>query len=122
MRTRNSFRQRCLTILTIVFLSAAVIGCAGNPRKSQKPVSRTGFAFDTIVTITLYHSDKENVLDHCLALCESYEALFSATKENSDLWKINHSNRQHYNIVRKAKEHLISRFILSLMNGISQDR
>lgn len=94
MRTRNSFRQRCLTMLIIVFLSTAASGCASNPRVSQKPVSRTGFAFDTIVTITLYHSDKENVLDHCLALCESYEALFSATKENSDLWKINHSNGQ----------------------------
>lgn len=94
MRTRNSFRQRCLTMLIIVFLSTAASGCASNPRVSQKPVSRTGFAFDTIVTITLYHSDKEHVLDHCLALCESYEALFSATQENSDLWKINHSNGQ----------------------------
>lgn len=94
MRTRNRFRQRCLTMLIIVFLSTAASGCASNPRVSQKPVSRTGFAFDTIVTITLYHSDKEHVLDHCLALCESYEALFSVTQENSDLWKINHSNGQ----------------------------
>lgn len=94
MKTRNSFHQRCLTILIILVLAIAGSSCASNPLKSQKPISRTGFAFDTIVTITIYNSDKENVLDHCLALCESYEALFSASQKNSDIWRINHSNGQ----------------------------
>ena len=83
----------------IVKLSAALIlilalafflltSCA----KNIEPISRTGFYFDTVIQITLYDTDDETVLDGCFALAEKYEKLFSATKEESDVWNINHGN------------------------------
>lgn len=63
-------------------------------QRHTTPISRTGFAFDTVVTITIYDSQKEETLDHCLMLCEKYESLFSATQEGSEIWNINHANGQ----------------------------
>lgn len=73
----------------ILLLTACITGCSKN--RSQMPVSRTGFAFDTVVTITVYDGKKTDALDHCMELCEQYESLFSATQEGSEVWDINHA-------------------------------
>ncbi len=70
-------------ILSALFLTA----CARNP----EPVSRQGFYFDTVIRITLYDADKPELLEHCFALAETYENMLSKTKENSDVWKLNHA-------------------------------
>lgn len=75
-----------LVITTILFLSS----CAGI--SSAAPVTKTGFAFDTVISITIYDNKKSAVLDECFSLCERYEALFSATREDSEIWNINHSD------------------------------
>ena len=69
-------------------------GCLGIPARDKAPISRTGFAFDTVITITVYDSTNASVLDHCLDLCEQYESLFSATLEGSEVWEINHAGGQ----------------------------
>ena len=74
----------------ILLLPAIIGGCSEN--HSQNPISRTGFAFDTVVTITIYDKQKTDALEHCLALCEKYESLFSTTLEGSEVWKINHAD------------------------------
>ncbi|MDE5696258.1 MAG: FAD:protein FMN transferase [Lachnospiraceae bacterium] len=87
---KNIFVPIRLFLTVFVFLiSAPLTGCSGN--RSLTPVSRTGFAFDTVVTITIYDRHKTDVLDHCLALCEKYESLFSTTLEGSEVWNINHA-------------------------------
>lgn len=67
--------------------------------------SQTRFLFDTVVTLTAwdpytnaYYSavgksrpDLDKVLAGAMALCQRYEALFSRTKEGSDVWRINHA-------------------------------
>lgn len=75
-------------ILFFALTPSLLIGCARN----TEPISRTGFYFDTVIQITLYDTDDETVLDGCFALAEKYENLFSATKEGSDVWNINHGN------------------------------
>lgn len=70
----------------ILFLA----GC-GRP---AEPLSRTGFYFDTVVTITLYDQREEELLDQCFSMAQSYENLFSKTVENSDVWNINHGDGQ----------------------------
>lgn len=77
-------------ICVLLLLSVIIAGCSRG--SSNSPVSRTGFAFDTVVTITIYDSRKTDVLDECLALCDKYESLFSATLEGSEVWNINHAN------------------------------
>lgn len=81
-------KRYCLILLLTTVLS----GCSG--KNSQTPVSRTGFAFDTVVTITIYDAGKADVLDECLALCERYESLFSATLEGSEVWAVNHAGKE----------------------------
>lgn len=75
-------------ILTLAPIPAALSDCA----KNSEPISRTGFYFDTVIQITLYDTEDETILDGCFALAEKYETLFSATKEGSDVWKINHAD------------------------------
>lgn len=78
-----------LFLLPVLFLA----GCA----RDRAPVSKTGFYFDTVVTITLYDTNNagplsyDTILTDCFALCEAYEAMLSRTKEDSDIWKINHA-------------------------------
>ncbi len=45
-------KRYCLILLLTTVLS----GCSG--KNSQTPVSRTGFAFDTVVTVTIYDAEK----------------------------------------------------------------
>lgn len=73
-------------LLFCLLLSGLLTGCSSN-----LSVSKTGFFLDTVISITLYHTDCAEPLETCFALLESYEALFSRTKEGSDVWNINHS-------------------------------
>ena len=59
---------------------------------SPQPVSRTVTVFDTVVTITVYDKDSEDVLDACVAKCEDYNARFSRTSEGSEIYELNHAN------------------------------
>lgn len=80
-----------------LFIAAVLLffccGCSKNPT----PISRTGFYFDTVITITLYDTqqaealDASEVLNTCFSLCETYEAMLSRTKPGSDIWRINHA-------------------------------
>ncbi len=83
----NHLYFAALLTLLLAVIPSILTGCAKNP----EPISRTGFYFDTVIQITLYDSPDEKVLDGCFALAEKYENLFSATKEGSDVWKINHA-------------------------------
>lgn len=65
---------------------------------TQEPLSRTGFYFDTVITVTLYDGMDERVLDECFALAETYENRFSKTVEGSDVWNINHGNGQEVEV------------------------
>ncbi len=73
-----------LCILLVLFSS----GCASK----TTPISKTGFYFNTVITITLYDSAQAPLLDQCFLLAEKYEGLFSKTVEGSDVYRLNHSN------------------------------
>ena len=63
-------------------------GCTATP---AEPISRTGFYFDTVINITIYDKSDETLLDSCMKMCSHYDNLLSTTKENSDIWNINHA-------------------------------
>ncbi|MGN0342002.1 MAG: FAD:protein FMN transferase [Roseburia sp.] len=73
-----------LLSLLLCFLSTA--GCS-----NKEPISKTGFYFDTVITITLYDNAQADLLDQCFALAHRYELLFSTTIEESDISRINAS-------------------------------
>lgn len=54
----------------------------------EEPVKLSTFAFDTLVSLTVYGVDAAMV-QACLATCADYEALFSARTEGSDVARVN---------------------------------
>ena len=86
----KSSRSFIVAFFLFIYSALCVSSCA--KISDASPVSQTGFAFDTVVTITIYDKDKSDVLDACFDLCEQYEALFSATRKDSEVWEINHSD------------------------------
>lgn len=76
---------------------------------------RTGFFFDTVIQITVYEMARDadvsvdEALEHCMDMAARYEALLSATREGSDVWRINHSSGEPvtvdpetYELIEKA--------------------
>lgn len=74
----------------IVLLSQIIVFSSCAPFSKESPISTTSMKLNTIVTITIYDSTDESLLDGCLAICDQYEQLFSKTNPDSELYKLNH--------------------------------
>lgn len=75
--------------LTVVLLSGCSSFYAGN-KDEEKLVSDTGFYFDTVIQLSIVHDNGEVLLDECFLMCQELENIFSKTKEDSELYKVNH--------------------------------
>lgn len=82
--------------LSLVFVIALIItqtGCSGK----TEPVSKTSYYMDTICEITIYDMDDmsqdaaASAIDDAFSLCADLEGLISMTKEESDIYKVNHA-------------------------------
>ncbi len=60
--------------------------------KNNLPISKTGFYFDTVISVTLYDSSDEALLDNCFEMASFYESIFSRTLEGSDIYRINNAD------------------------------
>lgn len=74
-------------IISLIML-LILCGCANN-----EPLSRTQILLDTQVTITLYDQPSSNILDECFEICKKYELLLSRTNPESELYKLNHQDK-----------------------------
>ena len=90
--------------ILLLSITSIITGCT----KNTEPISRTGFYFDTVIQITLYDTEDDSVLDGCFALAEKYENLFSATKEGSDVWNINHGNGEPVTVSEETVSLLVT--------------
>lgn len=59
------------------------------PPRQTEPISGTGFKLNTVVTIKIYDSTDQSLIDEALALCDRYEDIFSRTAAASELYKLN---------------------------------
>lgn len=82
-------RRFIVYVLCIVLLCPALLG--GCSRKVTLSVSKSGFYLDTVITITLYGTGDGKLINDGFELCAAYEKLLSTTKEESDIYRINHS-------------------------------
>ncbi|MDE7446020.1 MAG: FAD:protein FMN transferase [Lachnospiraceae bacterium] len=80
-------------LLVVMLCSLFLIGC-GRFSSGGDPLRATGFYFDTVISVTLYEGGSEELLNQCMELAGYYEELLSATVEDSDVWKLNHSMGQ----------------------------
>lgn len=76
-----------LLACVIVTGTAWLAGCR---RKDADPVSRSSFLLNTFITVTLYDSQDESILDGCMELCSDYEKRLSKTVEGSEIYEMNH--------------------------------
>ena len=76
--------KKIASLLGLFLLCLILTGCG-------EPISKSGFYFDTVITVTLYDSSKEQLLDGCFDLAAEYEGYFSNTVADSDISKINAS-------------------------------
>lgn len=59
--------------------------------RATTPIVKSCFLLDTVVSITLYDTDDQALLDDAFALCEHYELVFSRTDPHSELYRLNHA-------------------------------
>ena len=92
MMERNCKRSPMLTGI-LAFLLLVCLN--GMPFEAAQPLAQRGnFYFDTYITVALYDTADESILDACFDLMAYYESIFSRTVEGSDIWNINHSKGQ----------------------------
>lgn len=90
---KKSIRLLTNFIALCILLGTFLTGCgAPAPQKTG-----TFFALDTVIQITVYDRNisvnkKNKLLARCNEMLQSYEKLFSATVEGSDIDRINHGN------------------------------
>lgn len=100
-------------VAAIVAALLLLTGCTTAPAKVQ----RTGFALDTVVGITVYDGTSA-ALDACFAELERLEALLSATREGSDIARINTSAGQAISVSPETVELLtLSQQVAALSDG-----
>lgn len=64
----------------------------------KKDISKSGFYFNTVITVTLYDSSKEALLDDCFSMADTYESYFSNKIADSDICKINDADGEYVEV------------------------
>lgn len=72
-----------------ILLFLAMLSVCGCGTFQTKPLSYTGTALDTVISIQIYDSSDEKLLKHCEEICKEYEAKLSRTIETSEISAIN---------------------------------
>lgn len=71
-----------IVLLSFVFLY-------GKQQNQEQPITATDFKLNTIVKVTIYDSKDEKVLNGVMDLCDKYEKMFSRTRSDSEIYKLN---------------------------------
>lgn len=75
---------KSIALTLLIAWGSLTAGCA-----AAEPLSRQMFMLDTTISIALYDTDDEAILDGAFELCGEYEALLSRTIPTSDVYRIN---------------------------------
>ena len=83
-----------LALTTSLICSLTGCGAPLSPASANRDsgFTRSGFCFDTLITITIYDADGEKLLDECFDMCSYYESLLSMTVSGSDISRINEAD------------------------------
>lgn len=78
--------KRLSRLILLCFIMILLCSCSIT---TKEPFSKTGFYFDTVITITLYDSKDKELIDTCFDYCKDFENLISRTIPTSDISRIN---------------------------------
>lgn len=88
-------------IYALIIITLLLTGCSNFNTKNDilsensQPIKRSSFLLDTIVTVQVYDSQDESILDEAIDIINKYDLIFSRTNENSELYKLNHGLLPH---------------------------
>lgn len=85
-------RNKYIGIIAYFLLIILILPSLGCSISGKRDISRSGFYFDTYINITLYDCSDEQILDSCMDICESYDAILNPSHSSSDIYRINHSS------------------------------
>lgn len=116
---RHKNKKFYLLISSVLLSLLLLTGCntinnIADNNSSGEPISKDAFKLNTIVTITLYDSQEESILDGALAICDKYEQLYSRTLETSELYQLNHGKLPNENDIKNS--FLVSDELADLLN------
>lgn len=77
-----------VTLIIVVLIVFLLLYKKQFPAASE-PISGTSFKLNTVVSVKIYDSTDQTLIDDVFALCDRYEALFSRTKESSEIYRLN---------------------------------
>lgn len=86
-------------IASFMLIAEQLSGCG-----RDSTIQKSGFYFDTIISVTLYDNSKTQELDHCFELASTYENYFSTKIEGSDISKINRAGTKPVRVHDETKE------------------
>lgn len=87
-----NIKKRFLSIFLLVSLLFSLTGCQKSSSTDYKSaITKNGFYFDTVVSISVYDQKDEALLDDCMDICKTYDALLSRTNPDSDISQLNNA-------------------------------
>lgn len=96
--------------LLICFVLLLSTGCG--TREEEEKAEREIFAMDTIMNLTFYGKQKETVMKQAVREIHRLESLFSVTKRDSDIARINAAGgtavtveKETYDLIRQCKKY-----------------
>lgn len=88
---KHPLHGKIMAMLWLVLI-LAVTGCGRNT--SENEAERTGTFFNTAISLKIYDEKAEALMDACFDMAEEMENIFSAQKEGSELYELNHRTEQ----------------------------
>lgn len=73
-----------------VLMAIVILGFFYQKSQPKDPITATALKLNTVVQITIYDSQDRELLEEALALCDTYEQIFSRTVKSSELYRLNH--------------------------------
>lgn len=83
-------KQTVLYVGAALLIAIVIFAFFYQKRQPKDPITATALKLNTVVQITIYDSQDRRLLEEALALCDTYEQIFSRTAETSELYQLNH--------------------------------
>lgn len=84
--------KKLTKIIILIGLLIFITGC-GQGKPENEVTNISGFYFDTYITINIYDSIDDQTIKGLSELLTKYDTLFSEDNENSDIYRLNHSDK-----------------------------
>ena len=88
----SSIKKKTTGIFIVLLLLVLLVFAFLYDRQytEPEPISKTDYMLNTVVSVTIYDSQDESLLDGALDICQKYEDLVSPTLKTSEIYRLNH--------------------------------